>query len=107
GLPSGLTLDAATGNITGTLHKKGKYNVTFHAGNALGSADKKFLIVVGENISLTPAMGWNSWNHYASRITQVIVLQNAKAMADSGLIDHGWSYINIDDTWQGSRGGQF
>jgi alpha-galactosidase len=107
GLPAGLTLDAATGNITGTLHKKGKYNVTFHAGNALGSADKKFTIVVGEKISLTPAMGWNSWNHYASRITQDIVLQNAKAMAESGLIDHGWSYVNIDDTWQGDRGGDF
>jgi len=26
---------------------------------------------------------------------------------DSGLIDHGWSYINIDDGWQGARGGQF
>jgi alpha-galactosidase len=24
-------------------------------------------------------------------------------MVASGLIDHGWSYINIDDTWQGAR----
>jgi alpha-galactosidase len=24
-------------------------------------------------------------------------------MAASGLADHGWSYINIDDTWQGAR----
>jgi alpha-galactosidase len=28
-------------------------------------------------------------------------------MADSGLINHGWTYINIDDTWQGERGGKF
>ena len=106
-LPDGLTLDAATGNITGTLHKKGTYKVVFHAKNSLGTSDKKFKIEVGETIALTPAMGWNSWNHYASRITQDIVLQNAKAMADSGLIDHGWSYVNIDDTWQGARGGNF
>jgi len=104
-LPAGLTLDAATGVITGTLPKKGEYKVTFHAKNTLGTGDKKFKIVVGETIDLTPAMGWNSWNHYASRITQDIVLQNAKAMADSGLINHGWSYMNIDDTWQAQRGG--
>ena len=28
-------------------------------------------------------------------------------MVDSGLINHGWTYINIDDTWQGERGGKF
>ena len=106
-LPAGLTLDAATGNITGSLKKKGEYNVVFHAKNSLGTSNKKFKIVVGETISLTPAMGWNSWNHYAGRITQDIVLQNAKAMAESGLIEHGWSYVNIDDTWQGKRGGDF
>src|SRR5580698_9004406 len=41
-LPAGLTLDAATGNITGTLHKKGTYKVVFHAKNSLGTSDKKF-----------------------------------------------------------------
>jgi alpha-galactosidase len=105
-LPKGLTLDAATGNITGTLQKNGEYTITFHAKNSLGASSKKFKIVVGETIDLTPAMGWNSWNHYAGRITQEIVLQNAKAMADSGLINHGWTYINIDDTWQGKRTGK-
>ena len=106
-LPAGLTLDAATGNVAGALHKQGEYKVVFHAKNALGASDKKFKIIVGETIALTPAMGWNSWNHYAGRITQDLVLQNAKAMAESGLINHGWSYVNIDDTWQGARGGGF
>jgi len=106
-LPAGLKLDAATGNITGLLPKAGEFKVVFHAKNSLGTSDKQFKIVAGETIALTPAMGWNSWNHYAGRITQDIVLQNAKAMADSGLLDHGWSYVNIDDTWQGKRGGEF
>jgi len=106
-LPEGLKLDPKTGNITGAIEKPGDYVVTFHAKNALGANGKKFKIVVGETIDLTPAMGWNSWNHYARKITQDIVLQNAKAMADSGLIDHGWTYVNIDDTWQGKRGGEF
>jgi hypothetical protein len=26
-------------------------------------------------------------------------------MVDTGLINHGWQYINIDDGWQGHRGG--
>lgn len=106
-LPDGLKVDAQSGIITGTLSQPGTLIVTLAAKNSLGENDKKFKIVVGETIDLTPAMGWNSWNHYASRITQDIVLQNAKAMADSGLINYGWSYVNIDDTWQGQRGGQF
>ncbi|HUB87981.1 MAG TPA: glycoside hydrolase family 27 protein [Verrucomicrobiae bacterium] len=106
-LPDGLQVDAVTGNITGSLAKAGDYVVTFHAKNALGEDTKKFKIVVGETIDLTPAMGWNSWNHYAGRITQEIVLENAKAMASSGLINYGWTYVNIDDTWQGQRGGPF
>ena len=29
-------------------------------------------------------------------------------MVSSGLIDHGWTYINIDDAWQSDkRGGPF
>ncbi|HEY4414723.1 MAG TPA: putative Ig domain-containing protein [Verrucomicrobiae bacterium] len=106
-LPAGLKLDAATGTITGSLDKAGDYAITFHAKNALGTNDKKFKIVAGETIGLTPAMGWNSWNHYAGRITQEIVLENAKAMVNSGLINHGWSYVNIDDTWQAQRSGPF
>ena len=106
-LPDGLTLDAATGNIAGTLHKNGEYKIIFHARNSLGTNDKQFKIVVGEAIALTPPMGWNSWNHYAGRVTGDIILQNARALADSGLINYGWTYMNIDDTWQGSRGGAF
>jgi alpha-galactosidase len=28
-------------------------------------------------------------------------------MVKSGLVNHGWSYMNIDDAWQGKRGGPF
>ncbi len=34
-------------------------------------------------------------------------MRSARGMAASGLIDHGWTYINIDDAWQGRRGGPF
>jgi len=104
-LPGGLSLDVATGNITGTLHHRGTFTVTLHAKNSLGTDDKKFKIVVGETIALTPPMGWSSWPCWAGAVDQDKVLTSARAMVTSGLIDHGWSYVNIDDTWQGKREG--
>jgi alpha-galactosidase len=106
-LPKGLKLDEATGNITGSIADAGKYNVTLHAKNSKGSADKKFTIVAGEEIALTPPMGWNSWNAYHDTVTGENVMHAARAMVASGLINHGWSYINIDDSWQDKRGGEF
>ncbi len=105
-LPAGLSVDAATGQITGKLKRKGEYDVMFHAKNAKGGADKKFRIVVGDQIALTPPMGWNSWNCWAAAVSQDKVLKSAQAMVSSGLINHGWTYINIDDTWQGRRTGK-
>jgi len=55
--------------------------------NVKGKASKTFKIVVGETIALTPPMGWNSWNHYAGRVSAELVLENAKAMVSSGLIN--------------------
>lgn len=107
GLPKGLKLDASTGRITGKLKKPGKYIVTLTAKNDLGSNQREFRIIVGEEIALTPPMGWNSFNCWARRVSQEIVLRSAKAMVEKGLINYGWSYINIDDNWQGVRGGKY
>ncbi|MBN2512783.1 MAG: NPCBM/NEW2 domain-containing protein [Sedimentisphaerales bacterium] len=103
GLPSGLTLDSETGQITGKLEKAGEYKVMLHAKNALGRADREFRIICGSQIGLTPAMGWNSWNCFASAVTAESIKAAADAMVKSGLIDHGWTYINIDDFWQVHR----
>ena len=105
-LPKGLTVDAATGQITGSVKKKGEYAVVLHAQNAVGENQKKFRIVVGQKIALTPPMGWNSWNCWAESVDQKKVLQSARAMIASGLAQHGWTYVNIDDTWQGQRTGK-
>jgi len=106
-LPKELKLDTKTGRISGSLSKTGEYNITLHAKNKIGQTSRALKIVVGETIALTPPMGWNSWNIYATKVTQELVLANAKAMASSGLIDHGWSYMNVDDVWQGKRGGKY
>ena len=106
-LPSGLELDAKRGQLTGVLNKKGEYTTTLKAKNSKGSSSKKFRIVVGEEIALTPPMGWNSWNCWGSRVDADKVLRSARGMVKSGLINHGWTYMNIDDAWQGKRGGPF
>ena len=105
GLPAGLAVNAADGRITGTLATAGEYPVTLQARNAWGQSERNFRIVCGDRIALTPPMGWNSWNCWAHAVDQNKVLRAARALVDSGLSQHGWTYVNIDDTWQGGRGG--
>lgn len=107
GLPKGVKLDAGTGMIRGSVETPGTYVVTLVAKNKSGVARRDLKILAGEEIALTPPMGWNHYNIYGTRITQEQVLIQAKAMVSSGLINHGWSYMNIDDGWQGARGGEF
>jgi len=106
-LPPGLTCDANTGRITGRCDRPGTYTATVIAENALGRDEKPLKIVIGERICLTPPLGWNSWNCWAGAVDAGKIKAAAKAMVETGLAQHGWTYINIDDTWQGRRGGPF
>src|SRR4051794_9266386 len=107
GLPDGLKLDESAGRITGSVAAAGEFKVTLTAKNNKGTDSKSLKIVIGDNIGLTPPMGWNSWNCWAKDVDREKVLASAKAMVRTGLINHGWTYINIDDAWQGKRGGEF
>ncbi|HWO31229.1 MAG TPA: glycoside hydrolase family 27 protein [Candidatus Acidoferrum sp.] len=53
--------------------------------------------------SPTPPMGWNSWNHFACKVTADDVRSAADAIASNGMKDAGYVYVNIDDCWQGVR----
>lgn len=46
----------------------------------------------------TPPMGWNSWDCYASAVTESQVRQNAEFMRDN-LLEYGWNYVIIDIRW--------
>ncbi|WP_221174304.1 glycoside hydrolase family 27 protein [Luteibacter sp. 9135] len=59
--------------------------------------------VPASGLALLPPMGWNSWNHFAGRITADDVRAMADAMATNGMRDAGYTYVNIDDTWEGTR----
>ena len=102
-LPAGLQLDPQSGCITGVLREKGTSVVTLRAENARGAAERALKIVCGDTIALTPPMGWNSWNCFACDVTEANVRAAADAMVASGLINHGWTYINIDDCWEAGR----
>jgi alpha-galactosidase len=99
GLPGGLELDEASGIIAGKIKKAGNYEVNITASNNKGTAERKLTIICGDQIALTPPLGWNSWNCFACDVDQEKVKAAADAMVKSGLADHGWSYINIDDCW--------
>eukprot|EP00750_Incisomonas_marina_P011167 INCI16350.5.p1 GENE.INCI16350.5~~INCI16350.5.p1 ORF type:complete len:812 (+),score=130.53 INCI16350.5:666-3101(+) len=55
------------------------------------------------DLSLSPPMGFNSWNFYHCNIDENIVKSIADAMATNGMKAAGYSYINIDDCWQVER----
>jgi alpha-galactosidase len=48
-------------------------------------------------------MGWNSWNKFADKVDDASVRAMADAMVSSGMSKVGYTYINIDDTWELGR----
>ncbi|MEI7470960.1 MAG: glycoside hydrolase family 27 protein [Chitinophagaceae bacterium] len=99
-LPEGLLLNKTNGVISGVLKNKGDYNMQLVVKNEVGESKRSFLVKCGEQLALTPPMGWNSWNCWGLSVSDEKVKASAKAMMDKGLIDHGWTYMNIDDGWE-------
>jgi alpha-galactosidase len=98
-LPEGLRLDPQTGRITGSIQNRGEYIVILKAKNSLGRNQRELKIVCGDTIALTPPMGWSSRLCFARTVDDAKVRSAAEAMIQSGLIDHGWTYVNIDEGW--------
>jgi hypothetical protein len=101
-MPGGLQLNAITGVITGTINQAGDYALHITVNNNLGAAHKLVTVKVGKMLALTPPMGWNSWNCWGLSVSDEKVKSSAQALVDKGLINHGWTYINIDDGWEAS-----
>jgi hypothetical protein len=56
-----------------------------------------------EKLALTPPMGWNSWNRFGCDVNEKLIREVADAMVASGMKAAGYTYVNIDDCWQGER----
>ena len=54
-------------------------------------------------MAATPPMGWNSWNHFAEKVTDADIRAAADALVSTGMRAAGYVYVNVDDTWQGNR----
>jgi len=54
-------------------------------------------------LAKTPPMGWNSWNKFQRQVSDKVVREIADAMVKYGMRDAGYVYVNIDDTWEGTR----
>jgi alpha-galactosidase len=62
-----------------------------------------------QSVLRTPPMGWNSWNHFGLSHhppTDPMIRAQALAMVNSGMQAVGYTYVNIDDEWQGTRDSQ-
>ena len=106
GLPEGLHLDPANGQITGAALREGDSTVLFRAANRHGKAEKEFTIAIGRGLALTPTMGWNSWNAWRRWVDDSKVRAAAQGLVKTGLAARGYTYVNIDSCWQGKRGGR-
>ncbi|MGC8750332.1 glycoside hydrolase family 27 protein [Hydrotalea sp.] len=72
---------------------------------------KKYLLFLGlisclqaytqkmQGLALTPPMGWNSWNTFATNINEQLVKDIADIMVSSGMKDAGYEYLVLDDGW--------
>ena len=100
GLPRGLRLDSGSGIIQGrSPAKPGTYEVTLKASNQHGAGTRRFRLVVGDQVALTPPMGWNDWYTHYARITDKLMREAADVMISSGMADYGYEFVNIDDCW--------
>ncbi len=54
-------------------------------------------------VAQTPPMGWNSWNYFFGKVTDKDIRGSADQIVASGMKDAGYTYVNIDDTWEGER----
>jgi alpha-galactosidase len=103
-LSEGLSLDRATGIISGVLARAGTTQVRVSVKGAAGSASETITIVGGMGkLCLTPPMGWNSWNVWGLAVDHDKVKAAADAFIASGLAAHGFQYVNIDDGWEAGR----
>ena len=106
GLPEGLSYNGRDGIIRGKVMESGEYIVHITAQNLKGKDSNTLTIKVGNDLVLTPVMGWNSWNTFGRSINEQLVLEVADAMVSSGMRDLGYNYVCIDDFWQEEKRGE-
>jgi alpha-galactosidase len=73
------------------------------ASSVAGCASIALSGIAANGVAPTPPMGWNSWNAFGDKVDDQKVRGIADALVSSGMRDAGYIYLNIDDTWEGTR----
>ena len=102
GLPEGLSIDEKTGIITGSVAEKGDYKVKLTAKNDAGTDETEVTVKIGDTISLTPIMGWSSWNCCRFNASDSILRRTTDIMYEK-LHPYGWTYVSVDDGWAADK----
>ena len=97
-LPQGLQCDPDTGLIHGTLNAPGTYDILVQVMNVDGRVQDKFTIVCGDNLALTPPLGWNSYDAFCDAVNEEEVLDNALWLKEH-LQPFGWDTVVVDIAW--------
>jgi len=98
GLPSGLSIDASSGAISGTTPAAGSYAIAVSVTNSSGTASATLTLTAGATLALTPPMGWNSYDSFIAAVKESDVLAAAKAMKAT-IAPYGWNAVVIDYLW--------
>jgi len=98
GLPSGLTIDASSGVISGTTPAAGPYPINVSVTNSSGSATATLTLTAGSTLALTPPMGWNSYDSFDANVKESDMKAAADAMKTL-LQPYGWNTVVIDYRW--------
>ncbi len=107
GLPTGVTLNGASGILSGAVQQEGSYKVSVQVRGPGGRDARDITIVCGDHkLALTPPMGWNSWNVWGTSVTADRVRAAADSFVKEDLVDYGYRSVNIDDAWEGGRDAQ-
>ena len=99
-LPAGITLDVGRQMLEGVAPAAtGELTIRLKAENAAGHAEVTLRIIVGDTLSLTPAQGWSSWYCMSFKVSDAWVREAAEALMRTGLADHGWTLVKLDEAW--------
>lgn len=50
-----------------------------------------------------PVLGFNSWNSAAAKVNETFMREMADAFVNLGLVNSGYTYVDVDDAWCSSR----
>ncbi|MEO7715530.1 MAG: NPCBM/NEW2 domain-containing protein [Capsulimonas sp.] len=97
-LPKGVEFDKTRGIFTGSIAIPGDHAVRVSVKNEKGRDTSTVHFVVGNTLTETPPMGWNSYDAYGDNVTEAETLDNATYLKRE-MQPYGWDTVVVDYRW--------